>query len=117
MNMNKKGSKHWKHHRISAVLLLPLVIWALSAAAKVINGVTSGAHETAYSSFATYFSCPSCIFFGIAFLAVAGYHAILGLEEIITDYVPQNKAGKVTKIIKIVFTAIIAVAIISLLTL
>ncbi len=79
LGSGKDGVAHWWLQRLSAVLLLPLSIWFFWAAAPLLRAD--------YADARTYFAQPLAAFLLIAFLLAAIYHAVLGLQVVIEDYV------------------------------
>ena len=79
MGSSRSGLPHWRSQRISALLLLPLVVWALW-----IGVALAGAdYPTAKAALSHPFHA------GMAIL-LAGtmfYHSQLGLQVVIEDYV------------------------------
>ncbi|MGD9582855.1 MAG: succinate dehydrogenase, hydrophobic membrane anchor protein [Lysobacterales bacterium] len=75
----KDGVAHWWLQRLSAVLLLPLSLWFFWAVAPLLRAD--------YPDARTYFAQPLAAFLLIAFLLAAIYHALLGLQVVIEDYV------------------------------
>ena len=72
---------HWKGQRRSALVLIPLTLWLLYSLVHHI-GV---AHEQAYA----WVSSPLVVFFLILFVIALFYHAKLGLQDIIEDYISE----------------------------
>jgi succinate dehydrogenase / fumarate reductase membrane anchor subunit len=75
------GVGHFWRQRVTAVALIPLVIWfAISALGLV------GARET---SVLIFLSNPLNAVLMAAFILISLYHMTLGIQEVILDYVPQ----------------------------
>jgi succinate dehydrogenase / fumarate reductase membrane anchor subunit len=79
----KHGFQHWLMQRVSAVALIPLVIWL------VLSFVNIGLDPQGYLP--VFFSYPLNAFMGILFFCFSFYHGSLGLRVIIEDYI-TNKA-------------------------
>jgi succinate dehydrogenase / fumarate reductase membrane anchor subunit len=75
----KQGSHHWIAQRLTAVLLAPLSIWFLVAAL----GVAAGGYAEARSFVAQPLN--ACLM--AAFVLALFYHAQLGLQVVVEDYV------------------------------
>jgi succinate dehydrogenase / fumarate reductase membrane anchor subunit len=75
----KQGSHHWIAQRLTAVLLAPLSIWFLVAAL----GVAAGGYAEARSFVAQPLN--ACLI--AAFVLALFYHAQLGLQVVVEDYV------------------------------
>ena len=107
----KEGVHHWWMQRLTAVALVPLVIWF------VISLIAhTGASYDAASAWLT-----SPVVFGITVLLVVAtfYHAMLGLQVIIEDYV-HHEGVKIAALLLMKFacavlalTAIVALLVIA----
>jgi succinate dehydrogenase / fumarate reductase membrane anchor subunit len=75
----KQGSHHWIAQRLTAVLLAPLSIWFLVA----VLGVAAGGYAEARSFVAQPLN--ACLI--AAFVLALFYHAQLGLQVVVEDYV------------------------------
>ena len=78
----KTGSKSWLMQRISAIALIPLVIWIVLSFMQII--------EDPLGLMPVFFAYPLNAFMGILFIAVSLYHGSLGMKEVIEDYVPTK---------------------------
>lgn len=94
----KTGSHHWIMQRISAIGLIPLVIWLVLSVLQIIQDPIN------YMS--VFFAYPLNAFMGIVFVAFSLYHGSLGIRVIIEDYIP-NKFQRHFYIILINFLSII----------
>lgn len=75
----KDGTHHWWMQRLTAIALVPLTLWvAFSVAA-----MSGESYETVLN----YFSSPFNVAMFALFLFVAFYHAALGLQVVIEDYI------------------------------
>ncbi len=104
----KEGVHHWWMQRLTALALIPLGIWLV--ASLVCN---AGADHAAIVQ---WLGAPFTLgALGLTILA-AFYHAVLGLQVVIEDYI-HSKAAKFTLLILIYFAAFAlgATAIVSLL--
>jgi succinate dehydrogenase / fumarate reductase membrane anchor subunit len=98
-----EGVKHWWMQRLTAIALIPLVVWFSFFAANAVKG------NVFEKSFYLLDSQISVVLFGLL-LVVALYHSTLGVKVIIEDYV-HNKASEIALTIFInlfgFFTAIL----------
>jgi succinate dehydrogenase / fumarate reductase membrane anchor subunit len=94
----KTGSHSWLMQRISAIALIPLVIWLVLSVIQIIQDPTN--------FMPIFFARPLNTFMGILFVVFSLYHGGLGMKEVIEDYVP-SKAKKHFYIILIHFTSIV----------
>lgn len=78
----REGSGHWWMQRVSAVALVPLSVWFLSFAAAV-NGADYLAVRYAIAQ-------PLTAALLLAFIWAMFYHAYLGLQVVIEDYIHQR---------------------------
>lgn len=98
----KEGVHHWWMQRLSAIALVPLSIWFVAS----LIGHTSAGYEAVSAWLA------SPVVFGLMLLLVAAtfYHAALGLQVIIEDYV-HREAAKVAALLLMKFAcALLALA-------
>lgn len=94
----KEGTSHFWAQRLTAIALVPLVIWLCFSVA-ALPGMD-------YVSVREWLSSPMTTIMIILFVAVAAYHSRLGLQVIIEDYVPGH-AGRTVAIIAVTFAAAI----------
>lgn len=95
----KTGSHHWIMQKITALALIPLVIWLVLSVLKIV--------EDPVNFLPVFFAYPLNAIFGILFIGVSLYHGSLGMQVIIEDYVPKKCVRKAT-IILINFISIFA---------
>ena len=89
------GTAAWLMQRISALALLPLVIWFVTFMFKAIKYQNSDELMSAFTS-----PFPTILF--ASFITIGLYHGNLGIKEIIEDYV-QSHSIKFSLIIFIKF--------------
>ncbi|HEY0282443.1 MAG TPA: succinate dehydrogenase, hydrophobic membrane anchor protein [Rhizomicrobium sp.] len=78
------GVGHFKHQRVTAIMLIPLTVWFAVSALGLV-----GAQEV---SVLIFLSNPlNAVLLG-AFILISLYHMALGLQEVILDYVPHEGA-------------------------
>ncbi len=94
----KIGSHSWLMQRISAIALIPLVIWLVLSVMQIVLDPIN--------LMPIFFAYPLNAFMGILFVAFSLYHGSLGMKEVIEDYV-SNKAKKHFYIILIHFLSIL----------
>jgi len=75
----KTGSHSWLTQRISAVALIPLVIWLVLSVIQIL--------QDPINLMPIFFAYPFSAFMGILFIVFSLYHGSLGMKEIIEDYV------------------------------
>ena len=97
-NLKNQGLAHWKLQRISAIAMLPLVIWFTSSLILVlING-----YEQSIEWLQNPFNATGLILlFGILY-----FHAASGLQVVIEDYV-HNEGLKIISLILIKLIAFV----------
>ena len=78
----KEGVGHWWSQRVSAVALIPLSLWFVIAAICLAGKNRSEMVE--------FFAAPGNAALMVSFLIAAFYHAQLGLQVVIEDYVPAE---------------------------
>ena len=92
----KEGVSHWWTQRLTAIALIPLGIWFVASVVCL-----AGADHAAITQ---WLSAPFTLVALSLTLIAAFYHAVLGLQVVIEDYI-HTKAVKVTLIILIQFAA------------
>ncbi len=86
----KQGSHHWWIQRITAVGLIPLTLW-FGVAVIMLPGAQ-------YQDIVTWIASPWNSVLLIATIIAVFYHAILGLQVVIEDYI-QAEWAKVSAIL------------------
>ena len=76
------GAVHWKMQRLSALALIPLVVWLMIT---IISNFLGG-----YEPFRASLHHPSVVIGLMLFFAFAYYHAYLGLETVYKDYIHHS---------------------------
>lgn len=98
----KTGTGHWWSQRLTALALIPLVIWFVTLVVRMLSGTDVQLLMLIASPFNTVML--------LLFLGVGLYHGLLGMKVIIEDYVHCE----MTKILVITllqfFTIVTAVA-------
>lgn len=85
----KEGVEHWWRERVTAVALLPLTVWFIASL------VTHSSGD--YTAFVVWLKTPLATCMMILLLIALFYHAALGLQVIIEDYV--HSAIKISALI------------------
>ena len=94
----KDGVHHWWMQRLTAVALVPLVLWFVVS----IAGLSGMSHDDAVA----WISSPAVAIM-LTLLSVATfYHAQLGVQVVIEDYV-HSKPVKLAALVALKFAAII----------
>ena len=85
---NPHGSAvpHWKWQRLSAIVTLPLIVYCVY----LLGGVATRDYDAARA----FIAAPSAAVPLAALIAVGIYHAALGVQVIIEDYVPLASGRK-----------------------
>ncbi len=78
----KTGAHHWLNQRISAVALIPLVLWLVFSFIKIL--------DDPQGYLPVFFAYPVNAIMGILFFCSSLYHGSLGMRVIIEDYI-SNK--------------------------
>jgi succinate dehydrogenase / fumarate reductase membrane anchor subunit len=87
----KEGTDHWWMQRVTAIALVPLTLWFVISLMGVVR--------TDYATVIAWISHPFHAVLLVAFLFTTFYHAILGLQVVIEDYVHHEE----TKIASLLF--------------
>ena len=75
----KAGAHHWWHQRLTAIALVPLGLWFVVA--------LLGQLGASYTDTVQWISSPLVTVLLIALIVGTFYHALLGLQVVIEDYV------------------------------
>lgn len=95
----KEGSAHWWGQRITALALIPLVIWFTAV-------VVQSAHEGSYLT--SILIKPGHALAMILFIATTLYHGMLGMRVVVEDYV-QKECCKIMTLIVIQLVTIVTI--------
>ncbi len=104
----KEGVQHWWMQRVTALALIPLSLWFIAT----IVGLTDSDHATAI----WWLGSPLTLGLMSLFLIALVYHAVLGLQVVIEDYI-HSHAAKMILLLLVQFAgvALVAAGIVSLL--
>lgn len=100
--------KHWKLQRLSAIILIPIVLFTLA----YLSNLTSISYEMLLIDLGSY----SGFVIGTLFFGFIIFHSSMGLEVIIEDYVHsenlQNNIISISKLLHIIsfFVTVIILA-------
>lgn len=86
----KEGVEHWWRQRTTALLLVPLTLWFVISAVGLI-----GADRAAV---AAWMHNPMAAVLMIMLIATTFYHAALGLQVVIEDYI-HGEAARITTLL------------------
>lgn len=103
-----EGMHHWLNQRITAIANIPLVIWLL------VNTIRM--RGASYEVFTAWLAQPVNAVLMILLIVSVFYHAVLGTQVVIEDYI-HNKGFKLFKLIgtKLFFLALAIACIFSVL--
>ena len=77
--VGREAVVHWWMQRLTAAVLVPLVVWLAFSLAMLGN--------TSYESVVSWLKIPAVTGFLVIFIAMTFYHTKLGVQVIIEDYV------------------------------
>ena len=77
----KEGLAHWRAQRLTAIALVPLTIWFIVSMMTLVS--------SDYAEVRTWMSSPLVCSMLIALIVAVFYHAQLGLQVVIEDYLHQ----------------------------
>ncbi len=101
----KEGTKHWWRERVTAALLLPLTLWFLTSIA---------AHSTSdHAAFVDWLKRPISASLMVALLLILFYHAALGVQIIIEDYVHSANKDRALIMMRLGFLILAAAGILA----
>ena len=104
----KEGVSHWWHQRLTAIALIPLSLWFVAS----LVFLTDTDHATAVH----WLGSPISLGVMVLFIVALFYHAVLGVQVVIEDYVSHHGL-RLASIVLVQFAgfALAAAAIVSLL--
>jgi len=94
-----KASRKWIFQRVSALIVVPLIIWFLISLISLSTGD--------YNSVINFFSKPLFLFLTIILLVSGFFHAKIGLSEIFEDYIQDEKIKNVANLLTFLLSIII----------
>jgi succinate dehydrogenase / fumarate reductase membrane anchor subunit len=104
----KGGSGHWFAQRVSAVALVLLGLWLVAALA-TMGGAT---HEHVVA----WLSSPVTAAFAVLLVLVAAWHAVLGLQVVVEDYVgAKGQRLAVLLVVKFAFAVAAVIGVLAVL--
>ena len=104
----KGGTHHWWMQRVSAIALVPLVIWMLSCLDCLLS--------PSFEQTVLWLNNPFVAIILGLFIIISCYHAAIGLQVVIEDYV-HKKSAKITALLltNFIFFAMAAACIFAIL--
>ena len=104
MSSSSSAVNHWKYQRLSAIALIPLTIWFIISIASLA--------DANYVSVLNWLQTPLTTALLSLFVIVSCYHAVLGIEVVVEDYIQEPTRHRLFNLIRIV---LLAAALLSLL--
>jgi succinate dehydrogenase / fumarate reductase membrane anchor subunit len=86
------GVHHWIHQKVTALANIPLVLWA------IWSSLTLAGAGASYDVIRTFFAQPINGILMTLFLLSVFYHAALGLQVVVEDYVHSERLKMATLI-------------------
>jgi succinate dehydrogenase / fumarate reductase membrane anchor subunit len=94
----KDGTAHWWAQRLTALALVPLVLWFVISVVRLIGA--------GHGAVVAWLGSPVAAGLMILLIVATFHHAQLGVQVVIEDYV-HNEAGKIAAIILVKFAAVV----------
>ena len=94
----KEGAHHWWMQRLTALALVPLVLWFVVSVA--------GLSSLDYPAALVWIGSPSVAVTLVLLIGATFYHAQLGLQVVIEDYI-HNEGLKIAALVLVKFAMII----------
>ena len=98
----KGGSSHWYAQRVTAVALVLLGLWLVISLASM----GGASHENVVA----WLSSPVAAAFAVLLVLTAAWHAMLGLQVVIEDYV-GDKGARMALLLVVKFALVVAAVI------
>ena len=104
----KEGAHHWWMQRLTAIALIPLTLWFIISIASL--------NSASYAETLNWLSIPLVSIFMILLISSTLYHALLGVQVVVEDYI-HHKSFKFLLLIglKFIFLVLGVIAVFSLL--
>jgi succinate dehydrogenase / fumarate reductase membrane anchor subunit len=96
----KGGSGHWYSQRTTAVALVILGLWFVASLAMLGDGAT-------HAAVVDWLASPFSAALAVLLVVVSAYHALLGLQVVVEDYV-GDKGARVVVLVAIEFALVVA---------
>ena len=94
-----KASRTWIMQRASALIVAPLIVWFLLSLITLSTGD--------YNSVINFFSKPLFLILTIILLIAGFFHAKIGLNEIVEDYIQNEKIKNAVNLLGLLLSIII----------
>lgn len=94
----KEGVSHFVHQRLTAIALIPLLLWFVISVISLVHGD--------YQQFRHWISVPGNTALFVVLVFAVFYHAALGLQVVIEDYV-HCECVKIASLIAVKFGALL----------
>ncbi|MFT7459651.1 MAG: succinate dehydrogenase / fumarate reductase membrane anchor subunit [Planctomycetota bacterium] len=94
----KNGSHHWWQQRVTAIALVPLSLWFIYSLVSMVGA--------SYMTVVNWIRLPYVTVLLILFIASLFYHALLGIQVVIEDYI-DSEWQKIGSIILVKFLAVV----------
>ena len=94
-----KASRKWIMQRASALIVAPLIVWFLLSLITLSTGD--------YNSVINFFSKPLFLILTIILLIIGFFHAKIGLNEIVEDYIQNEKIKNAVNLLGLLLSIII----------
>jgi succinate dehydrogenase / fumarate reductase, membrane anchor subunit len=78
----RSGSNHWWRQRVTAIALIPLTFWLAVSIAKL--------PDASYERVVLWVTAPWNTILLLSFIALGFFHALLGIQVVIEDYVHSD---------------------------
>lgn len=107
--MGQSAVQHWKLQRLTSVGLIPLTVWFLISVASLASADYATLHQ--------WIAAPMTTTLLILFITLGGYHAILGVQVVLEDYVGEptfNKAFTAARLLLLTATVVGLIAILQI---
>jgi len=104
----KSGTHHWWMQRVTAIVLIPLTLWFML----LLRHLTFSSPAQTFA----WLAGPFNQFLAISWIIAVFYHAAMGVQVVIEDYVPASSLKiSLVWLVKLVFFALALIAMIAVL--
>ena len=106
MSGHAPAAYHWKMQRLSAIGLIPLTLWLILSVASLASADYVTVHQ--------WISTPLTTTLLTLFVTLSGYHAILGIEVVLKDYLNESTYSKLFSAIRLLMMLTAALSLIAI---
>ena len=94
----KDGTEHWWMQRLTALALIPITVWFVISVVGMVGA--------SYEEFSAWLASPLVAGIFLILIAATFYHAVLGLQVVVEDYL-HNEGVKIATLLAVKAAAVL----------